>query len=236
MAELTLVLLTLVVVSVIAFGVARGVAQGGGRRAAAIVVTLLALWLALAAALALSGLIANWSSPPPRWPLLPLTAFVIIFLVTRSSAAGRVLSNIPPWCLIAAQSFRVLVEGALFALYLEGRAPVQITFEGRNFDILVGLSAPIVAVLLAKRRIGKAAVVIWNVLGLLVLANTVGTVATSTPGPLHLAWPGAPLTAVAEWPIVWLPAFLMPFAVFLHVSSLRQMRSLPAPVDSRHTR
>ena len=62
----------------------------------------------------------------------------------------------------------------------------------------------------------------WNALGLAVLANTVGTVASSTPGPLHLDWAGAPFTAITTWPIVWLPAFLMPTAVFLHVASLRQ--------------
>lgn len=105
---------------------------------------------------------------------------------------------------------------------MAGRAPIQITFEGRNFDVLVGLSAPLVAWLVARRRIGPKGAIAWNAVGLSVLANTVGTVATSTPGPLHLNWPGAPLTAITSWPIIWLPAFLMPLAVFLHVVSLRQ--------------
>jgi hypothetical protein len=48
------------------------------------------------------------------------------------------------------------------------------------------------------------------------------TAATSMPGPLHLDWPGEPLTEVARWPMIWVPAFLAPFAVLLHVVSLRQ--------------
>ena len=72
-------------------------------------------------------------------------------------------------------------------------------------------------------------------MGLAVLANTVGTVGTSTPGPLHLDWPGAPLTAITSWPIVRLPAFLTPVAVFLHVVSLRQtsVDSVQRPAFSR---
>jgi hypothetical protein len=121
------------------------------------------------------------------------------------------------------------VELALFALHASGHAPVQITFAGRNFDVLVGLSAPLVAWLLATERIGAKGAVAWNLLGLAVLANTVGTLASSTSGPLHLDWPGAPFTAITTWPIVWLPAFLMPTAVFLHVVSLQQnLRQLRA--------
>lgn len=167
-------------------------------------------------------MLTAWTSRPPRWPLLPLTAFLAIFFIVRTTKAKTLLTNIPRAWPIAAQTFRVGVELALFALHAEGRAPVQITFEGRNFDILVGLTAPLVSWLVAKRDLARGAVIAWNVLGLAVLANTVGTVATSTPGPLHLNWAGAPLTAIVEWPIIWLPAFLMPLAVFLHIVSLRQ--------------
>jgi len=62
----------------------------------------------------------------------------------------------------------------------------------------------------------------WNVFGLAMLANAVGTVATSTPGPLHLNWPGEPFTAIASWPIIWIPALLAPIGIFLHVVSIRQ--------------
>jgi|GEM_PF-6363278 len=41
-------------------------------------------------------------------------------------------------------------------------------------------------------------------------------------GPLHLSWPGTPFTAIATWPMVWLPAFLAPLAVFLHGVSLQR--------------
>ena len=225
-ADVLMVVLAATMVAVLALGTFRaalraGVSVPGARRAARNVALALAAWLAFVAALALGGVLPV-TARPPRWPLLPLTAFTAIVLVTRSSSGRRVLSGIPPAWPMVAQTYRVGVELALFALHAGGRAPVQITFEGRNFDILVGLSAPLVGWLASTGRIGAKGALAWNVLGLAMLANTVATIASSTPGPLHLDWPGAPFTAITTWPIVWLPAFLMPLAVFLHLVSLRQ--------------
>ena len=101
-------------------------------------------------------------------------------------------------------------------------APAQATFEGRNFDVLVGLSAPLVALAIWKGWLPRRAVVCWNVLGLLVLSNTIFTTISSTPGPLHLNWPGLPFTAFATWPFVLIPGFLAPLAILLHLFSIRQ--------------
>jgi hypothetical protein len=54
------------------------------------------------------------------------------------------------------------------------------------------------------------------------LFNAIGTAATSTPGPLHLSWTGEPFTAIAAWPVVWIPALLAPIGVSLHIASIRQ--------------
>ena len=118
--------------------------------------------------------------------------------------------------------FRVGVELAFWRLHLGGLAPVQVTFEGRNFDALVGLTAPVVAAGIAAGGVGPRVTVAWNLFGLAMLLNAIGTVATSTPGPLHLAWPGEPFTATAAWPVIWIPALLAPAAIFLHVVSIRQ--------------
>jgi hypothetical protein len=236
-----MIIVAAAMVALLALGAFRGATRAGqsiahARRVGAAVGLTLGAWLAVTAGLAMGGVLDAYARPP-RWPLLPLIAFAAIVLLTRSAAASRLLSAVPPAWPIAAQTFRVGVELALFALYAAGRAPVQITFEGRNFDVLVGLSAPWIGWLVATKRIGSRGAVAWNVLGLAVLANTVGTLASSAPGPLHLDWPGAPFTAIATWPIVWLPGFLMPTAVFLHVVSLRQnLRRLRAaserPTDS----
>jgi hypothetical protein len=135
---------------------------------------------------------------------------------------------------VALQTFRIAVELAFWRLHTEGLAPVQVTFEGRNFDALVGLTAPIVAAGIAFGWLGPRFTIVWNLFGLAMLFNAIGTVATSTPGPLHLNWPGQPFTAIAAWPVIWIPALLAPIGILLHVVSIRQ--ALARSAASRATR
>jgi hypothetical protein len=127
---------------------------------------------------------------------------------------------------VALQTFRVGVELAFWRLHAEGVAPVQVTFEGRNFDALVGLTAPVVAAGIAFGWLGPRTTIAWNLFGLAMLFNAIGTVATSTPGPLHLSWTGEPFTAIAAWPVVWIPALLAPIGISLHITSIRQSIAL----------
>lgn len=216
-SSLALVVLVALMLSLVGVAIGRR-----SVRLALVVVAALALWLALAAALAASGVLAVWSARPPRVLLLPLSVLATSVVLMRTARLQALIAGTPRAWPIAAQTFRVGVELALYALFVEGRAPVQVTFEGRNLDILVGLSAPLLAYLVARRKVSPLLPLAWNVLGVAILANTIGTFATSVPGPLHLDWPGAPFTAPASWPVVWLPAFLAPLALFLHGVSLRQ--------------
>src|SRR6266446_8471603 len=82
---------------------------------------------------------------------------------------------------------------------------------------------------------GPRVTVAWHLFGLAMLLNAIGTVATSTPGPLHLDWPGEPFTAIAAWPVIWIPALLAPAAIFLHVSSRSASHSPASPHAGRAT-
>lgn len=227
LARSLLVVFVGMLVGVVAWGVdltARraGLAPSSRRRLVLVTGAGLVGWLGGVALVAHAGLLQVWTARPPRLFLVPLAALALLMVLTRTTTFRALLSAAPSWWPIALQSFRVGVELLLFALFLEGLVPEQMTFEGRNFDVLIGLSAPFMALLVASSRVGPRAVLAWNVVGLLMLANVVGTALTSVPGPLHLAWPGAPLTEIARWPMVWIPGFLVPLAVFLHVASLRQ--------------
>jgi hypothetical protein len=230
MVALVAVMVGLLVVGVMQSARRAGRDAVGARRLGLAVAGGLALWLAVTAGLAATGVLSQWGALPPRWPLLPLSTLVAMLLLGRTSTAKELTASAPaPWP-VAIQGFRIAVELLLFAFYQAGRAPLQVTFEGRNLDILVGLTAPLVAWLVARQRLSPRLVALWNVLGLAVLANTVGTVATSVPGPLHLDWPGEPFVALVTWPLIWLPACLAPLAVFFHLVSLRQSLGL-VPAD-----
>lgn len=183
----------------------------------------LALWLALTAAIAQSGALMVFESLPPRLMMLPMSALVGLIVVGRGATFRRLLAATPLAWPVALMSFRVVVELMLWQLHEGGAMPPQMTFEGRNFDILVGLSAPVVAHGLTTGWLPRRAAIAWNLAGLALLLNVVTIAVTSVPGPTRLDWGGEPLTIVATAPFVWLPAFLVPVAVFGHVSSLRQL-------------
>jgi hypothetical protein len=213
------------VVALVALGVAmaaRRVGMARPKTLAASVASGLIVWLGVTAALAQSGVLGDWTAFPPRWPLLPLTALGTFFILGQTRTFKRLLAKVPAWQPVALQTFRVGVEIAFWRFHMEGVAPIQVTFEGRNFDALVGLTAPVIAAGIAFGRLGPKVTIAWNLFGLAMLFNAIGTVATSTPGPLHLNWPGEPFTAIASWPVIWIPALLAPIGIFLHVVSILQ--------------
>ncbi|MDB6144254.1 MAG: hypothetical protein JWP80_3298 [Pseudomonas sp.] len=187
---------------------------------------LVAGWLLLTGGLALSGVLAVWDARPPRFPLVPIIALTSIVLINRTAIFRKLMAATPRHWPVAMQTFRIGVELSFWGLFAVGGAPVQVTFEGRNIDVLVGATAPFVALAIAKFNLRPTAVIVWNIVGLGVLFNAIFTTLTSMPGPQHLNWPGEPFTAFATGPFVWIPAFLAPLAIFLHVVSIRQNLAL----------
>ena len=203
------------------------------RRLRVLVSVVLAGWLALTAAAAAGGWLRRWDAVPPRLALLPLVVLVTMVLLNRLPGFARLLVHVPPWWPIAAQVFRVGVELVLLAYYGRGLVPRQMTLEGRNLDLLVGLTAPVMAVLIARGRASRPLVLGWNALGLASLVNVAYLAVTSAPGALHRNWPGEPLTLVGHWPAVWIPALLLPSAVALHVISIRRTLNSSASTAPR---
>ncbi|MFO0598771.1 MAG: hypothetical protein U0228_25925 [Myxococcaceae bacterium] len=172
------------------------------------------------------------SSLPPRIPLYALATILLGVIAWK-----RLRPDAPPvHRVIAFQSFRLPLELLLFAFWRTGDLPQQMTFEGQNFDVLVGLTAPLIAWLLATKRITPRIALAWNFLGVALLLNVLRIAVTSFPGPLHADWPGEPLTVVARWPFVLIPALFVPFAAWGHLFTARELWAGAAPSRSSETR
>jgi hypothetical protein len=190
-----------------------------------LVVWLLALGvLAGAGAFVRSGTIAPYFAGVVTLSTLGGVAFVC----SRSGAA--LLRRTSAAWLVGAQSFRVIVEIILWALALQHRVPLLLTFEGRNADILVGLTALPVAWLCFVRRWWPPRVaVLWNVAGIAILSNVVIHALLSAPTPFRVLETEPPTTVIATLPYIWLPGFLVPLALSLHVASLRTLGAATPP-------
>lgn len=222
------------VAGVVAVARRAGLPHRAAPRMGAAVAVAIAAWLAVTAGLAAAGWLARWNAAPPRVAFLPVTILATMLVLSRTRRFGTLLAALPRSWPIALQTFRVPVELLLWLLYLAGRIPERMTFAGWNFDVLVGLSAPLVAWMVSRGRVPRAGILAWNVAGLALLANIVTIAVRSAPGPANAGWGGVPNTVIVEVPFVWLPAFLVPLAAFGHVVSLRQVvRSAPRSTAPR---
>ena len=182
-------------------------------------------WLGFTAALAASGWLGEFDRRPPHFFVLMLPTALATLVLAFSPFGARLGGRIGWPALIGFQVFRLPVEWVLASLGGAGVAPAQMTFHGWNFDVLTGLSAPLVAWLAGQNRLGMRGLVAWNVLGLALLANVVTIAILSTPTPLRVFTNEPANTFVTASPWVWLPAFLVPAALFGHLLAFRKLRS-----------
>lgn len=184
------------------------------------VVISLIVWTLLISALGLSGFLADFSAFPPRIMLVLVVPLITMIIVTFSKTTTELLAYVPSRNIAAFQIFRVFVEIILWMAFLQNLLPVQMTFEGRNFDIIAGLTAPLAAYFLGR---SKRWLVIWNIISLGLLINIIIVAVLSLPTPLRVFMNEPANTIVATFPFVWLPGLLVPLAYGLHFLSLRQL-------------
>ena len=199
------------------------------RRAAFRVLAGLAAWFLYAGLMSYFGVFRNTAMRPPGTvfllaPILLFLSFFIVFMV-RSAAASRIALALPLWIILGTECFRVGVELFLHQLWIEGIVPKMLTFEGANVDIYIGASAPVIAWLSTRGRMGLKLALVWNVLGLLALANVVTRAVLTAPGPLHLIHAEVPNRMFGTFPFLLIPGFFVPLAVVLHALAIRAIRS-----------
>jgi uncharacterized membrane protein len=92
-------------------------------------------------------------------------------------------------------------------------------------DIFIGASAPLVAWLSTRGRMGMKLALTWNVLGLLALTNVVIRAVLTAPGPFNLIHAEVPNLMMGTFPFLFIPGFFVPLAVVLHVLAIRAISS-----------
>jgi hypothetical protein len=181
------------------------------------------LWLAATAILAAQGRLADWSTFPPPVMKLVMTAVLLTFFHAFSRIGWRLVNGLSVASLVGFQTFRIPVELVLFWLYRCDAVPVQMTFEGLNFDVLSGVSAPVLAWLVAKGRAPTWGIFVWNLVGLGLLLNIVTIAILSMPAPFRVFLNEPANTFITQAPYVWLPLFLVQAALLGHLLVFRRL-------------
>lgn len=184
------------------------------------VIFFLSAWTVFISVLGISGFLQEFKSFPPRLMVVLVIPLITMIVVTYSKTTRALLEFVPAKTLVRLQVFRVFVEILLWSLFIQNILPVQMSFEGRNFDVLSGITAPFVAYFLINN---KVALVVWNILCLGLLINIVTIAMLSLPSPLRVFMNEPANTIVTFFPFVWLPGLLVPLAYGLHFLSLRHL-------------
>jgi hypothetical protein len=182
----------------------------------AILIFLLLLWLVLQAVLSSKGFYLDFTGLPPRFILAVGPPFLILILIVIFKKAW--LRDFSLKTLTWLHIIRIPVELILLGLYLDKQIPQLMTFEGRNFDIISGLTAPVVAFFcFHKNVLNKKIALVWNFICLGLLLNIVINALLSAPFAFQKFGFDQPNVAVAFFPFIWLPSFVVPLVLFSHL-------------------
>lgn len=175
-------------------------------------------WLIYTTTLSNSGWLDDFSLPP-RIPLvIVIPAIVSIIYFTSKNWVKEAISKLKDHQVIYIQSFRIAVELLIYGAFLNGVFPKRATFEGLNYDILVGISALIVGVLVQRGIIKSKGILIWNIISLAILSITVFSFISA----YYFTDTMDGNLGFVRLPYIFLASLLLPFAVFYHVVSIRQ--------------
>jgi hypothetical protein len=153
--------------------------------------------------------------------LPPLGTIAILF----STKNGRkFIDSLPLQTLTWLHTIRVPVEIVLFLLFVHKAIPQLMTFEGRNFDIFAGITAPLIAWYgFKKNQLSPTILITWNIICLVLVLNITIHAVLSLPAPFQQLAFEQPNIAVLYFPYNWLPAFVVPVVIFSHLAAIRQL-------------
>jgi hypothetical protein len=166
----------------------------------------------------------NENTTPPRFLLLVAPAIIIIMILFASKQGRHFLNSLDTKKLTLLHTIRIPVEVVLYYLFVAKTIPQVMTFEGRNFDILAGLTAPIIFYFgYIKNKISNKILLVWNMLSLALLINIIFiSIFSSNTAFQKLGFEQSNI-AIRHFPFNWLPSIVVPIVLLSHLATIKQL-------------
>jgi hypothetical protein len=182
------------------------------------------IWMAVQSMVAHANFYLDSTTFPPRPILLigPPILFILLLFITKR---GKIfIDTFDIKWLTYLHSIRIPVEIVLLILFMHQLVPQLMTFEGRNFDIISGLTAPVIAYLyFTKRSVSKKIVLAWNFICLALILNIVINALLSMPTVLQKQAFDQPNIGLLYAPYVFLPCYIVPAVLLSHLVCIRKL-------------
>ncbi|MFT6865674.1 MAG: hypothetical protein ACJA08_000497 [Cyclobacteriaceae bacterium] len=193
-----------------------------------IVLTLVCVWLFIMALATFNKFFLDFESKPPRLMIFGFINLIIMIGLFSYKRTRDYIGRMPITTLTHIHIIRVPVEMVLWWLFLSNMVPEALTFEGANYDILSGITAPFAGIfLVGLRSKSKFAAIVWNLVTLGLLINIVIRAIMATPYFYDVLVFEQPNIAIFYFPYIYLPLFVVPVVLFAHLASLYQLIFLP---------
>jgi hypothetical protein len=193
-----------------------------------VVTVALALWLGVVFLLAAKGgFVASPDSPPLPIFLGVTVPLAVFFAAYFGWSAFRAFVLSADLRLVSAiQAWRWAGIGFL-SLYAHGILPGLFALPAGLGDMAIGVTAPWMVLRLIRQPSFAASrrYMMWNILGIVdfVVAVSMGTLCS---GFIHGLSLNVTTSAMAQLPLVLIPAYMVPFFIMLHSTALFQARQL----------
>ena len=187
---------------------------------AKLLIFLIAFGIFFQAILALTGFYENTAIFPPRIIIFGVLPAILLIAVYFIFFRKSFIEKLPLKVLTLVHVVRIPVEIVLLWLFQNQFVPRSMTFEGSNFDILSGITAPFVYFLAFRGgKINGTLLISWNIFALVLLFNIVFTAVAAFPAFNQNISPELQNRAVVYFPYVWLPTVIVPIVLFSHLAS-----------------
>lgn len=185
------------------------------------------VWLAGLALLAYNHFFQQLKATPPHFILVIAPPLLLIGGIWITPESRAWIKALPLSLLTLLHIVRVPVELILYGLYIHQQIPQLMTFTGRNYDILAGLTAPLITYyVFGQKQMGIRWLLLWNFLALGLVLTIVIQAFLSAPLPFQQMAFEQPNVGILKAPYIWLPGFIVPVVLFSHVVAIQRLLSL----------
>ncbi|MGN6267969.1 MAG: hypothetical protein ACTHM5_19990 [Ginsengibacter sp.] len=177
-------------------------------------------WICILAFLSLSDHDTLTKSLIPIFPLITIPPALLVIALFFTRKGKEFVHSLNIKTLMILHFARILVELGLFCLALYKVVPLLLTFEGRNLDILIGLSAIVIYYFgFVVTKLNRSVILVWNIIGLAFLLNIIFNT-------VHAVLVLKPVNfALGYFPFFLLPSLIVPLVMFSHLASIKQILS-----------
>lgn len=181
---------------------------------------LIILWSIVQSIIAYTRFYEVVDGMPPRFALILIPTTLVIIYSLLPNQQKWILENRNIKLSTFLHSVRLPVEIVLHSLFTLKLVPEMMTYSGLNFDIIMGITAPIIGFLYFKKILGKSILLAWNFLGLILILTILFIGIFSADLPFQLFNFDQPNQAVIYFPFVLLPATIVPIVIWTHLTDI----------------